>query len=276
MTDAYLPHLSDPFRRTIAVRYVQHELRKLFPTVRDADVLNALDGEVGRWFDGNPTFAPVRDFWNGVHGISMGFRLKHIVPWVTSLHLQWNEADVPVDALSFGSTLEEVRVVGDRPLVPHVRSWYFDVLHRTALDEVRRAHEERSAQSAPRDAFPLFVIEREGILRVHDGNRRLLRAIIFEQPTIRAVTGRPNGEPALFEHWVPTSLLLDLVTLYRSRLTAGDAGATQYIAGTIARLIRHSRAGVHEFTVRCLHTLREHVDADNALNAAVNAELRML
>lgn len=276
MGDAYPPHLSEPLRRSIAVRYVQHELRKLLPSLRDAVAWSTVDADVLRWFDGNPTLAPVRDFWNGVHGISMGFKLKHIVPYVTSLHLTWREEDIDIDALKFGSVLEEIHATRYDPSVSNVRRWFFDPLHHKELAAARTAHEERSAQTVPRDDYPIFVTRKDGVLRVHDGNRRLLRAILFGQPTILAVIGEPCGEPLLFEHWVPTSLLLDLVSLHRYRFAMEDNDATRHIAETIARLIRHSTAGIHELNHRCLHTLREHVGADGALDKAINASLRML
>lgn len=269
MSDAYLPHLSDPLRHSIAVRYIQHELRKLFPSLRGAAEWRTIDVDVKHWFNQNPTLAPIRDFWNGVHGISMGFKLKHIAPWLTSLHLAWREEDIPIDDCSFGSTLDEIAAIGDRPTAAAVRTWYFDPEHRQPLAAARRAHEERSTQTMPRDHFPIFVIRREGIFRVHDGNRRLLRAILFEQPIIRAIVGEPHGEPVLFEHWVPTSLLLDLVTFHRYTLKLGRA-ITESTAEVLVTLVEHSSAGRRELAERCVVQSNPE---DVQLRAAVAAAL---
>ena len=85
----YKKHLSDPLRLKIAYSYVQHELRKLFPNLRDKATWGKIDSEVIGWSGKNPTLVPVRDFWNGVNGISTGFKLKQIVTWLTSENIKW-------------------------------------------------------------------------------------------------------------------------------------------------------------------------------------------
>ena len=265
----YPKHLYDPDRRAIAVRYVRHEFRKLFPGLRDEEAWKTIDASIAGWFDANPTLAPVRDFWNGLHGISMGFKLKNLVSWLTSVNMAWSERAVPVDELSFGAILDETECVGHRPSAQDVRTWYFNPERAETLAVARAAHEERSKMTMPRDEFPIIVMRKEGVLRVVDGNRRVLRAILFEQPTINAVIGEQAAEPAIHESWVPTSTLIDLVSFHRY-WSSQDRDVTNPVATVITELLRDSSAGRYEFTHRALSTEAE---ADQTLFAAVKTRL---
>ncbi|MDP3795474.1 MAG: hypothetical protein Q8R13_06185 [bacterium] len=248
MTDtALLAHLEDPFRRSIAVRFAQHELRKLLPAVRDERTLRLIDEQVEGWYD----MLSVRNFWNGIHGMSMGFRLKSLVPWITSLHIRWSERECPVDELWFGGGFG-LEGLGAGESAKAIRERLFLPEHRDLIEEKRRRLLAESATSAPRDHFPIFVVRKEGKLRVIDGNRRLLNAVVAQHATIGATIGEQVGEPALYEHWVPTALLVDLV-FWHDRYCALGRGTTDAFARTIAELIRDSRAGRDEFVHSSLH-----------------------
>ncbi len=66
------------------------------------------------------------------------------------------------------------------------------------------------------------------------------------------MVGEPVGEPVLYEHWVPTSLLVDLVFWYKRQVRAGHE-TTEVVARLIAELIRDSSAGRIEFVERSIH-----------------------
>ena len=174
MKTSSLPkHLSNSLRREIAVRFVQHEMRKLFPHVRNAAQWRVLDNDIEQWF----TNLTVRNFWNGVHGLAMGFRLKSLVPWITSKNVQWKKKNMPVEQIRPGTSM-------------------------------------KSASSTPRDHDPIFVLYKEKQFHVIDGNRRLHVALAAGKKTIPAYVGVPVRKPYLSEHWVSTSLLVDLVSAY--------------------------------------------------------------
>ncbi|TSC52813.1 MAG: hypothetical protein LiPW39_538, partial [Parcubacteria group bacterium LiPW_39] len=69
----------------------------------------------------------------------------------------------------------------------------------------------------------------------------------------------------LFEHWVPTSLLVDLVFWHKRQLELGRE-TTEAVARTIAELIRDSSAGRIELAQRAVHRDDE---ADERLLQAV-------
>lgn len=93
----FLPHLYEPLRRQIAIQYIQHEWRKLFPQLRGKELWQAIDKQIVDWYE----MLSIRNFWNAVHGITIGFRLTSIVPWITSLNIKWEEKEVPFNELYF-------------------------------------------------------------------------------------------------------------------------------------------------------------------------------
>lgn len=256
---AYLPHLYEPLRRSIAERYIKNELRKLFPSLRLESEWEKLDFDVSQWYQGNPTLIPVRDFWNGLHAISSGFKLKDVVPYLTSLHMKWEEIDIQIDRLWFGKNFPELAHLPDRPSAIEVREWYFAPENVEALEHARLEHERRSQQSFARDDFPVMAIQKEGRLTIIDGDRRLLKKILLARTTITAVVATPIKEPAVYEYWVPTSFLLDLISFHRYYASLGK-DCTKSVGQVIADCIRDSSAGRIEFSHRCTK-VREEADS---------------
>ena len=250
----FLPHLSEPFRRGIAVRYAQQEFRKLLPQLRDGALWQSIDEQIGKWYEE----LSIRNFWNAIHGISMGFRLKSLIPWITSLHIKWAEKEVPVEELWFGGKFGPIASLGGSESAAEIKEKLFLLENKKLLEQIRQKLEEEAVKTAPRDNFPIFVVRKshgdssEKRLRVIDGNRRLLQAIVDKKDAIRAVVGEPVAEPVLYEHWVPTSLLVDLVFWYKRQVRAGRE-TTEVVARVIAELIRDSSAGRVEFAERSIH-----------------------
>jgi hypothetical protein len=268
---AYLPHLYDPIRREIAVRYIRQELRKIFPSLRTDSEWEKIDADVAHWYEGNPTLVPVRDFWNGLYGISVGFKLKgDLLLYLTSKHIKWEQQDVAIGSLWFGKNFEELEHFRAKPSAQEVSEWFFSPENTEILTRVRRAHDTRSNQTGSRDEFPVIAIEREGRLQLVDGDRRLLKKILQEKKSIAACIGKSCGEPVVYEQWVPTPFLLDLVVFHRLTCSNGRT-QTRYIAQVIAEMIRDSAAGRFEFSHRCLKQID---DCDKKLWSAVGKILK--
>jgi hypothetical protein len=112
-------------------------------------------------------------------------------------------------------------------------------------------------------------VRKEDKLRVIDGNRRVLNNVLFGQKTISATIGEPIGDPMIYEAWIPTSTLVDFVSFHR-HFFEKNHDITQHISKVIARLIKDSHAGQHEFRT---NTLSLHVEEDKHLLEAVEKEL---
>ena len=66
------------------------------------------------------------------------------------------------------------------------------------------------------------------------------------------MAGESIAEPPIFEHWVPTSLLVDLIFWHKRQMEVGK-DTTETTAQMIAELIRNSSAGRKEFNERAVH-----------------------
>lgn len=245
----YPPHLYDPLRRKIATDYIHHELRKLFPSIRDKKMWAQLDNDVLKWWNENPTMAPIRDFWNGLHGISMGFKLKNIAAWLTSANIKWEEKETSIENLWFGSTLDDLKQISEKPSAKEVRDWFFDPSHKSSFDIARQRAQKEVETTTKRNHFPIIAIKKQGKLIVTDGNRRLLQTILENKDSILAAVGEPIAEPLIFESWIPTSMLCELVSLNRYWSTIGIDRSANF-AEIIAELIKTSLAGRIEFLER--------------------------
>lgn len=245
-SEKFLPHLHEPIRREIAVRYAKHELRKLLPSIRDKNVLTLIDKDVDGWWDK----LSIRNFWNGIHGISMGFRLKSLVPLITSLNIKWAERDISIDDLWFGGKFGVIASLkDDSEQASSVREQVFLPENADLLEETKKILKEKQFDSAPRDEFPIFVVQKEDRLVVIDGNRRLLQAIIDKRETIRGVVGESVAEPVFYEHWVPTQIFTELKYWHKRQFKSDDK-ITDSVAYIIADLIKDSSAGRIEFIER--------------------------
>ena len=221
---------------------------KLLPRLRGKSVWRLIDAQIEEW----PEKLSVRNFWNGIHGISIGFRLKSIVPWITSLNVAWKERAVPLEELWFGGKFGAVGKLGAGENAAAVRDALMRYENRALLEEAARVTEEKSRETEPRDSFPVFAVRKEGELKVIDGNRRLMSAVVSGKESVLASVGEPLGEPPLREHWVPTPLLVDVVFWNKRQVLAGRE-TTEESAKIVAELIKDSSAGRIEFRERAIH-----------------------
>lgn len=248
--EIFLPHLYEPLRRQIAAQFIQHEWRKLFPQLRGEQMWKSIDAQIADWYE----TLTIRNFWNAIHGITIGFRLTSIVPWITSLHVKWEEKDVLFDELWFRGKFGPISSleVETPDLAGAVKEAIFRHKNREFFEKTKQYFELHKNDTEPRSDSPIFVVRKKDKLRVIDGNGRVLKAIIDGKNSIRAVVGEPTAEPPLYEHWMPTSLLVDLVFWHKRQVQNGR-DTTDTIASTIAELIRDSSAGRIEFSERSVH-----------------------
>src|ERR1051326_832062 len=195
----YPEHLYDPLRRKIAQQYIGHELRKLFPSVRDLSVWQSIDQSVSRWFEGNLLTTPVRIFWNGFHAIARGFRFKNLLPFLTSKNIEWEERTMPLTDLQFGFAFPDQDFLGPYPSVLKVKQQLSLPVHLRARNKLYAECKIERELTAFRDSDPIIVRRMEGKLRAIDGNRRLLLALLEGKNDIQAYVGEPAAEPEIFE-----------------------------------------------------------------------------
>jgi hypothetical protein len=246
----YPHHLSDPLRREIAGRYIQHELRKLFPSLQDDVSWKLIDADVEKWFSENILLTPVRGFWNGFYAIARGFRFKNLLPLLTSKNIHWEEKSMTVESLQFGATFEGLDFLGPNPQALKVK----DVLrlpeHKEKKEKLLEALMQKGIIGSPRDEDKVIVHVINGALRVIDGNRRVFEALFTEKKYIPAFIGTPIAVPEFFEQWVPAGFLQDLLELHAQNVSA-QPELTNVIARTVAATIKDSTSGKAEWRAIC-------------------------
>lgn len=247
----FLPHLSEPIRRQIATEYIQHEWRRLFPQLRGEELWQSIDTQIEDWYE----MLGIRNFWNAIHGITTGFRLTSIVPLITSLNITWGERDVSFDELYFRGKFGPIASLEvDTPeFADSIKKAIFIQENQDFLEATKQYFESHKNDTEPRSDDPIFVLKKDGKLHVIDGNGRTLKAIAENKNSIRAFVGEPIAEPALLEHWVPTSLLVDLV-FWNKRHAQANRDTTETTAKMIAELIQDSSAGRVEFSQRAVRS----------------------
>ncbi len=152
--EIFLPHLYEPLRIEIAVNYARHEMRKLLPELRDESLWQNIDRQIGDWYEK----LSIRNFWNGIHGISMGFRLKSLVPWITSLHMRWEKKETPVEEILFGGKFGPIPSLEVSESAKDTKKALFLPKNKEIFNQARKKLKELASESAPRDNFPIFVV----------------------------------------------------------------------------------------------------------------------
>jgi len=248
----YPKHIYDPLRRQIAVEFMEHEWRKLFPSVRNNKIWQLMDGDVANWFENNNTMAPVRDFWNGFHGVSRGFKLAGLVYRITSINIEWQKKWVNVADLQFVTrSIRGLNVFEMAPTVMEVMEYYDQTDHLAEKKDLHREIDNLELLKVIRDQDPIIVIKEKAGNLIHDGNHRVLRRILRGEDKIEAYIGRQVAEPMLDDYWLPTQMILDILALANMENEIG------IYARVIFDMIKHSRAGQIEFARRCLNKSRQ-------------------
>ena len=112
----------------------------------------------------------------------------------------------------------------------------------------------------------IIVIGQDNNFEIIDGNRRSWQALLVEQTSIPAAVGRIIKTPAIFNCWISTALLMDLIGFIK-RIDRSK-NTVNHFTKTIARLIRDSEAGQYEFFHRVT------LESDNELREKVHAYLK--
>mgnify|MGYP005851842837 CR=1 FL=1 len=252
--EVYPKHLYDQIRREIAVDYVRHELRKYLPSVR-GDVWSKIDQDIEGWFDEAPFLYPVRDFWNGVHGIMMGFKLyNHLLNFITGENVNWTREEIELEHLSFGTVNSLVRkVVPEGNEVRMAMSGYLknEKLRTSHLEEMQKWYE----MTEERSANPIIVtqkrIEGEDKLVVYDGNGRVTLAVLEGRGKILAYVGRFVDERRQPEnYWLPTSLLMEVVHFVKKAKETGDDNLYGSYVLVLKDMLRRSESSKYEMLNR--------------------------
>lgn len=218
MAQNYPDHIYEQVRRDIANSYLRHELRKYFPSVTN---WQEVDGDIEKWFAGSAELYPVRDYWNGVHGIMMGFKLyNQLLSYITAENVIWSREKINLAGLTYSD--------------------FGDYIPRQRLD-----------------SEPVIVTQKEvdGMdkLVVYDGNNRVNRAIKSGETEIEAFVGRFADACRQPEnYWLPTSVLMEIIDYAKRAFAEKDEVLYRSFVVVLKKMLSFSESGKYETKNRVL------------------------
>jgi len=256
-TQVYPKHLYEPIREEIVVSYIKHEFRKLLWRVPEK-YFNAIDKDISDWMN-SPEFANPRDFWNLFHGISMGFKLKiGLIYLVTAKNIKWSKSKFAVLDLQFGVEQRETKKIRDGKLAAtEVAEFYTKKGNQALKAEFLKLNQKLSNETPPRDQHPIIAIQtKEGeqlVYSVHDGNRRLAKAILEGKNIIPAYIGKYSTKDKLPKnYWIPTSILMDNLFFAKRAYDQKDKGLFDFYVKILKDMLSKSESAVYEMKERAL------------------------
>ncbi|MBP9818158.1 hypothetical protein KBC75_05450 [Candidatus Shapirobacteria bacterium] len=246
----YPKHLSEKIREEVAVSYLRHELRKIFPSINGDDVENLMKCK---------ELANPRDFWNGVHGVSMGFKLKNIVYLATAQNINWERKKINISELTFGVELQQTKEI--RP--GKVSAVEFAEFYKNNPDKQKYQLEETvriRGNDEMRENDPIIALGKmekdKLVISVHDGNGRLARYLLENKKEIDVFVGIFSGD-SLLNYWLPTQVLMDVLFFVYETIKNKDEKMFENYMAVLKDMLKNSESGRYEFRERAVTSKAE-------------------
>lgn len=256
MDKEYPDHIYDRVRQEVAATYVKHEFRKLLWRVPESYWV-AIDKDISDWVN-SPELAIPRDFWNGFHGICMGFKLKiGLIYFITAKNVAWSKRTIPLTKLWFGVDFEQTKVVGEgKQSVEEVSQFYNAPQNEKLKKDWLKLVTEKSGGTAPRDEHPIIVVQRERnnqmIYSVYDGNRRVAKAMLEGKDSIEAFVGEFTEGVAPMNYWIPTTILMENLLFAKQAYDRGDKALFGKYISVLQDMLSQSESARYELKERAL------------------------
>lgn len=250
----YPKHLSEKIREEVAVSYLKHELRKIFPSINKKEIQNLMRCK---------TLLTPRDFWNGFHGIAMGFKLNiGLIYAVTAENIEWKKVKIPIKDLYFGTKIKELeKIIEDNNL--SVENVLKNLEKKEKIKKELLEKYKKIKKINPEWNKDLIIVKEKKIgdkkcLSVYDGHNRLLEAILENKKSIEAYVGKfKSRELTPKNYWLPTSLLMDNLYFVYEAIKNKDEKLFQEQMAVIKNMLENSESGKREFLERALTSKKE-------------------
>ncbi len=205
----YPEHIYDSVRTGIAKGLIEKELRKQLPEL-GTDAQEALRCGIDHWTDGSRVgLAGIHDFWNGFDGITRGFKLKQFLPVLTGRNVSWERTEVAIASVTTTADLPVMESLEGPPYpIPDLLKALEDPKVRAAFKKDSDHHAEHPVR---RDHYPVILMNDGTTKNTMDGNRRIIRAAVYDRPTIDAWVGTITDGNRPCDYWVTTGYLRNLV-----------------------------------------------------------------
>lgn len=213
MDKAYTDNLTDKARIEIGKLLLIHEFKKLFPNLQplQSEPLKIIEQDITalseKAQEGDEV--GIRDFWNLVDALMMGYKLKNIIPLITSPNIDWEFVkSLEIQNLKFTANITKLDGIDINGKTVKEVIEYFDN-HSQDKELILKKTKEYYPNNDTRHLDPVLVIKEENGDFVHDGNGRLMKAIIEGIKVLPAYVGTRNSGTNEDE-WVATNYLMRL------------------------------------------------------------------
>lgn len=209
----YNQHFYEPIRRQIAQEFIQKELRKLLYSL-DKNEMKKVDKDVEDWFNGRKSeLCGVHDFWNGFEGISQGFKLKKLLPYLTAENISWNKREIPAKNIQFTTDLPITAPIAQKPFMANkIIEYINNPKNHDYVNTIKIDSDQHSTNTLPRDDYPIIVLKKDNEkYSILDGHRRTIRKIVYKKSMIQAYVGEYQTEKQMPQNfWISTGFLRNL------------------------------------------------------------------
>ena len=257
MSLTYPSHIYEAIREQVATSYLKHEFKKLLWRVPQ-EQWKTIDRDISDWMK-CPELSNPRDFWNGFHGICMGFKLKiGLIYFVTAENVSWCRKEMPITDLWFGvDNFQQTKIIGEDKLsVRQVLEFYTKSENRRIRKEQLVFTLEKSRNTAPRDNYPIIVVQKEKNLELiystYDGNRRLAKAVLEGSSKIDTFVGSFTKGRKPTNYWVPTTILMENLFFARQAFERGDKELFGKYMDVLQDMLSQSESARYELKNRAL------------------------
>jgi len=221
-------HISDPHRIELATGLLQKEMHKLLPNT-PSSAWPTIDADIAGWAEGGADYhlegTRLQDFWDSFDAILGGVKLKPLlIASITAANVSWRREAVALSAMGAATTLDQfkelpfARGTNHRYSLRAAKTYFAE--HPDVAAKQRAIIEQYSTDPA-QDLYPIIVMQKGDDLRIHDGHRRSMQALLRGEQTIDAWIGHQEGDlPRDF--WVPINLMMSVVRTYALLEKAGS------------------------------------------------------
>lgn len=256
MDKVYPNHIYEKIRQQAAINYIKHEFRKLLWRVPESH-WDAIDRDISDWIN-SPELATPRDFWNGFHGICMGFKLKiGLIYFITAKNVTWSKKNIPVSKLWFGVEFNQTKIIEEGKLsAEKVSQFYSDPQNKKLKEDWLKLVLEKSSGTTPRDEHSIIAIQKEQdkqmIFSVYDGNRRLVKAVLEGKESLDAYVGEFTEGITPKDYWIPTTILMENLYFAKLAYERGDKELFRNYMEVLKDMLNQSESAKYELKNRAL------------------------
>lgn len=212
----YPKHIYEPIRYEVACSIISHELKKVFSEFTKEEY-QKLEKQIYGWAkdpEKHSLTKEPRDFWNAVEGIMTGFRIKGVVKFITAENVTWEKEELDPRKLHFVTDhffINDEKIPTLNKSSKEVVAWLKTKgYEEMALEKVEKAF----SVDPPRDKDPIYCKkDSKGEYYVHDGNGRVILALLQKRNMIPSYVGVQNGEKPI-NYWISTILLVRYSQLF--------------------------------------------------------------